>query len=162
MVLLVLLCSATYKLTKFVMCAGPLPTNSTKLYNREQNCKVFTSYSIQSQTGELVRVWKYSCTNWSLTTYVLEQKCRMCFNVFTEQFRCGRQPVDHTFISGTITDPEKNPVGLWPWIASIGYYDKDDKWQHQCGATLISDRHFLTAAHCTNKRQVNFGEHSIN
>ena len=68
MVLLVLLCSATYKLTKFVMCAGPLPTNSTKLYNREQNCKVFTSYSIQSQTGELVRVWKdqlilnYLCT----------------------------------------------------------------------------------------------------
>jgi hypothetical protein len=24
------------------------------------------------------------------------------------------------------------------------------RWIHQCGATLISSKHFLTAAHCTN------------
>jgi hypothetical protein len=37
----------------------------------------------------------------------------------------------------------------WPWMASFGYVDEENHhWQHQCGATLISDRHFLTAAHC--------------
>jgi hypothetical protein len=44
-------------------------------------------------------------------------------------------------------------------MASIGYY-KDDKWNHQCGATLISHKHFLTAAHCvknTTNRNIHVG-----
>jgi hypothetical protein len=32
-------------------------------------------------------------------------------------------------------------------MSSLGYYE-GDKWIHQCGATLISSKHFLTAAHC--------------
>jgi len=38
-------------------------------------------------------------------------------------------------------------VGDWPWMASLGYWS-DGKWSHQCGATLISQTHFITAAHC--------------
>ena len=45
-------------------------------------------------------------------------------------------------------DAESNPVGHWPWMSSIGYYDGNGKWKHQCGATLITERHFLPAAHC--------------
>ena len=36
----------------------------------------------------------------------------------------------------------------WPWMASIGYYNDQEEWVHQCGATLITAHHFLTAAHC--------------
>jgi hypothetical protein len=50
----------------------------------------------------------------------------------------------------TIFVLEKNVVGHWPWMASIGYVD-DTAWKHQCGATLITRKHFLTAGHCAMK-----------
>ena len=54
------------------------------------------------------------------------------------------------FVAATPNNPETNPVGDWPWMASIGYFS-DKKWIHLCGATLISSQHFLTAAHCAEK-----------
>jgi len=67
--------------------------------------------------------------------------------------QCGRQypSYDTNYISGSIDDDEKNPVGRWPWMASIGFYDDEKTWQHQCGATLVTQKHFLTAAHCVRK-----------
>jgi hypothetical protein len=46
-----------------------------------------------------------------------------------------------------VTVSEKNVVGHWPWMASLGFYEDSD-WKHQCGATLITEKHFLTAGHC--------------
>jgi secreted trypsin-like serine protease len=60
---------------------------------------------------------------------------------------CGQKPSRHEFIAGALHDAENNPVGEWPWMASLGLYE-NGQWQHQCGATLISHRHFLTAGHC--------------
>jgi secreted trypsin-like serine protease len=62
--------------------------------------------------------------------------------VWTDE-ACGKND-----ISDTNFVVNRNPVGHWPWMASYGFIKEDQKWHHQCGATLISDRHFLTAAHC--------------
>ncbi len=46
--------------------------------------------------------------------------CKTSFQ-FSE---CGNNGISDTqFIVGARNDPEKNPVGHWPWIASIGIYD---------------------------------------
>ena len=61
---------------------------------------------------------------------------------------CGyNKDLGTKFLAGVANDQEVNPVGYWPWMASIGYYT-NGQWIHQCGATLITHRHFLTAAHC--------------
>ena len=38
-------------------------------------------------------------------------------------------------------------VGDWPWMASLGYWSAGH-WNHKCGATLISQTQFITAAQC--------------
>jgi V8-like Glu-specific endopeptidase len=64
---------------------------------------------------------------------------------------CGNNIVSSIVqVAGARNDLQFNVVGHWPWMASIGYLDLNKVWKHQCGATLISNRLFLTAAHCAN------------
>ena len=64
---------------------------------------------------------------------------------------CGKNRIsDEDYVIGAPNDLENNPVGHWPWMASIGNL-VDKEWKHQCGATLISDQHFLSAAHCAKE-----------
>ena len=40
-------------------------------------------------------------------------------------------------------------IGQVPWMVSIGIFFKG-KYTHQCGGSLITPLHVLTAAHCLN------------
>ena len=75
-----------------------------------------------------------------------------CYN-FIDPIQCGKKVVDDpNHIIGPRNDKEINPVGNWPWMASVGFFDGNKKWKHQCGATLIAEQYFLTAAHCVNQK----------
>ncbi|KAM8802791.1 transmembrane protease serine 11B-like [Rhynchonycteris naso] len=56
---------------------------------------------------------------------------------------CGRQLVNSITADNRIVNGKKAQAGAWPWQASMQW-----NGQHHCGASLISRRWLLSAAHC--------------
>ncbi|CAK6433129.1 unnamed protein product [Pipistrellus nathusii] len=71
---------------------------------------------------------------------------------------CGRQLANSIRTNNRIVNGVNTKTGAWPWQASMQW-----KGQHLCGASLISSRWLLSAAHCFTKKNnpkdwaVNFG-----
>ena len=47
-----------------------------------------------------------------------------------------------------ITNAGVASSGSWPWFVLVSRLNQDGQWRQMCGATLIDDRHALSAAHC--------------
>lgn len=62
-----------------------------------------------------------------------------------ENNRCGMSNASHTRIVGGVNAQ----LGAWPWIAVLGYSSSTDNVpRFQCGGTLITQQHIITAGHC--------------
>ena len=76
------------------------------------------------------------------------------------QGTCGVNPIvdnPRYIVGGTTT----HGPGVWPWMCSAGFLS-GDKWEHRCGAVLVTFNHLLTAAHCTGHiQQVRCGDYHL-
>ncbi|CAL4065867.1 unnamed protein product [Meganyctiphanes norvegica] len=72
------------------------------------------------------------------------------------QPNCGKATVYQLLPKKGTNHPQTRIVGgntahygAYPWQVEIQKYNRvDESWDHQCGGTLVSDLHILTAAHC--------------
>jgi secreted trypsin-like serine protease len=70
---------------------------------------------------------------------------KIFFQTFLEVRQCGSTEDNNHIVN---RPPDKNN---WPWMASLGLLDKYggfELWRHLCGATLITSKFLLSAAHC--------------
>jgi len=48
-----------------------------------------------------------------------------------------------------IVSGRESSVGAWPWLAALGYLEpKSGDIFYLCGASLVTSKHLVTAAHC--------------
>ncbi|XP_034834258.1 CLIP domain-containing serine protease B4-like [Maniola hyperantus] len=62
---------------------------------------------------------------------------------FPDRTICGQSAGSDKIIGGTIA-----AIDEFPWMALVKYIDNENKSESACLATLITDRHLVSAAHC--------------
>ena len=85
---------------------------------------------LRARSVEMVRLyWKFILVCLSAGRNLADQQC-------------GKIAKKSTFIN-----QGQRVKHAWPWMGSLGYLS-GEKWNHLCGASLVSSYHAVTAAHC--------------
>jgi len=83
-----------------------------------------------------------------------------CPKVVEIPSQCGQTNVG----SNRIVNGKPAKKNAWPWLAALGYTDPNTgEVLYLCGATLVTNKHVVTAAHCIRDDMVTvlLGEHVI-
>lgn len=74
--------------------------------------------------------------------------------------KCGMSNATHSKVVGGVNAQ----LNAWPWMTILGYRSADQTTRFQCGGSLITQQHVMTAAHCVKDSLilVRLGDYNIN
>jgi len=77
------------------------------------------------------------------------QVCLTCSGPSANDLTCGRPTIAPTVsVTERIIGGVEARAHSWPWQCNIRYKYLSPPWGQWCGASALSDRYVLTAAHC--------------
>jgi len=112
--------------------------------------------SFKSCPNDEANTWQYWDRPSGQWKFVDQAVTLQCFSdrLQASLDQCGtRHEQEFLRVANANDNGESGPVGAWPWMVSLGRMRDDNSWKHECGASLITNIHVLTAAHCVKNQR---------
>lgn len=117
----------------------PLPQNVLD-YLRRSTCQGPDRYSVccSNQPPSVGRV-----TPTPVPDVATKRPHPLIDSILPSKSQCGQEVSVNRIVGGEVTG-----IDQYPWMALIEYENKNSRRSLSCGASLISSKYVLTAAHC--------------